>query len=238
MKCPRCVQRIHRGAEQCPHCGFALSDLDAVFGAGEVRMRRLSDAAGVLRLSERKRAEKWFDRFEQQFPQLFFSVYYGALDEVSNMRQFGIWLLNRGAFEDVDLSRPNEGGVLLLVDVNSKTAFMAHGYLLDFYLREKDSFKVLSKAHPHLLKEDHCKALKVVISELSAVLRQRSRSARRRPRKYQKLAGCLPADPSPLLEPLRATGVDEHERNGGGAEVRLADSLACEPSAHGEERGA
>lgn len=166
-------------------------------------MRRLSDAAGVLRMPERKRAQKWFDHFERNFPQLFFSVYYGALDETSNIRQFGLWLLNRGAFEDVDLSRPNEGGILLVVDVNTKTAFIAHGYLLDYYLTEKDTFKILSKAHPHLLKGDHSKALKIVISQLAAVLRKRARLARLNPGKYRKLAGSLPVDERPLLEPLR-----------------------------------
>jgi len=203
MKCPRCVQMIHRSAIQCPHCGFVLQDLDAQYGGAEVRMRRLSDDAGVLRMRERRKASKWFDHFETTFPQLFFSVYYGAMDDVSNIRQFGMWLLNRGAFEDVDLSRPNEGGILLLVDVNSKTAFISHGYLLDFYLKEKDTFRVLSKAHPHLLKGDHSKALKVVISQLTAVLRKRSRQANSNPVKYQKLAGCLPLEKSPLLQPLR-----------------------------------
>lgn len=167
-------------------------------------MRRLSDAAGVLKLAERKKAEKWFDRFETSFPQLFFSVYYGALDDVSNIRQFGMWLLNRGAYEDVDLSRPNEGGILLVMDVNSKTAFITYGYLLDFYLTDKDTFSILSKAHPHLLKGEHSKALKIIVSQLSVVLRKRSRKANRNPAKYQKLAGCFPQENHQLLKPLRA----------------------------------
>lgn len=203
MKCPRCVQRIHRSAAQCPHCGFALQDLDREYGGVEVRMRRLSDTAGVLRLPERKKAQKWFDCFEQSFPQLFFSVYYGVLDDAANIRQFGMWLLNRGAFEDVDVSRPNEGGVLLVVDVNSKTAYMIYGYLLDFYLTEEDTFKVLSKAHPHLLKGEHSKALKVIVRQMSSLLRKRSRMARIHPRKYQKMAGCLGKSEVGLMEPLR-----------------------------------
>ena len=166
-------------------------------------MRRLSDTAGVLRMPERRKAEKWFDRFEANFPQLFFSVYYGALDDVSNIRQFGMWLLNRGAYEDVDLTRPNEGGILLVVDVNTKTAFMTFGYRLDFYLTEKDTFRILSKAHPHLLKGEHSKALKMVVTHLSVVLRKRSRRANRNPAKYQKLAGCFPREEHQLLQPLR-----------------------------------
>ena len=214
MKCPRCVQQIHRSACQCPHCGFALEDLDAQYGSGDVRMRRLIDAAGVLRMPERHKAEKWFDRFEASFPQLFFSVYYGALDEMSNIRQFGMWLLNRGAYEDVDINRPNEGGILLVVDVNSKTAFIAHGYLLDFYLKEKDTYKILSKAHPHLLKGDHSKALKIILTQLTSVLRRRSRRANRNPAKYQRLAGCLPQEEKLLLQPLRSETQTEVSSSG------------------------
>ena len=204
MKCPRCVQLIHRSASQCPHCGFALQDLDAQYEGREVRMRRLSDVAGVLRMSERRKAEKWFNRFELHFPQLFFSVYYGALDEDVNIRQFGMWMLNRGAYEDVGVSRPNEGGVLLVVDVNTKTAFITYGYLLDFYLTEKDTFYLLSKAHPYLLKGDHSKALKLIVDQLTVLLRKRSRKANKNPGKYQKLAGCLSAEDRPLSRPLRS----------------------------------
>ena len=111
-----------------------MRDLDVQYGTGEVRMRKLSDAAGVLRIGERKKANKWLDGFQANFPQLFFSVYYGALDEMSNIRQFGMWLLNHGAFEDVELSRPNDGGILMVVDVNSRTASISYGYLLDAFL--------------------------------------------------------------------------------------------------------
>ena len=203
MKCPRCVQLIHRTASQCPHCGFSMLDLDEQFGGQEVRMRRLSDSAGVLRLKERKKAAKWFEQFERRFPQLFFSVYYGALDERTNIRQFGMWLLNRGAFEDVDISRPNEGGVLLVIDVHSKTAFIANGYLLDFYLREKDTFNILSKAHPHLLQGNYYKALKIIMDKLSTTLKKRSRKAIKNPDKYQRLSGGSSQEMTDILEPLR-----------------------------------
>lgn len=181
-----------------------MQDLDAQYGGDEVRMRRLSDAAGVLRLQERKKVEKWFQRFEASFPQLFFSVYYGALDERSNIRQFGMWLLNRGAFEDVELSRPNDGGLLLVIDVNSKAAFIANGYLLDGYLKEDDTFNVLSKAHPHLLQGNYYKALKIVMAKLSVVLKKRSRQANRNPEKYQRTVGKPQREMGDILERIRS----------------------------------
>ena len=180
-----------------------MDDLDAQYGETDVRMRKLSDTAGVLKLKERKSAEKWFKQFEANFPQLFFSVYLGALDECANIRQFGMWLLNRGAFEDVDLSKPNDGGVLLVVDVNAKAVYIANGYLLDIYLKEEDTFNILSKAHPHLLQGNYYKALKIIITKLSAALRKRSKQANRNPEKYQRRAGRAQGEMGDILQSIR-----------------------------------
>ena len=220
MKCPRCVQRIHRSASQCPHCGFSMRDLNAQFGDGDVRMRKLSDAAGVLKLTERKKANVWLKDFEERFPQLFFSVYYGALDEISNIRQFGMWLLNHGAFEDVDLSRPNDGGVLLIIDVNSRTATISFGYLLDEFLTENDTFKILSAAHPYLLQGNHVRALKVIINKISAVLGRRAARAKRRPEYYERIAGKREQGMRDVLQRIRPSKrhgkieTRNHERKG------------------------
>lgn len=191
MKCPRCVQMIHRSAAQCPHCGFSLPDLDAEYGVTTVSMKRLSDEAGVLRMRERQKMNKWFDRFEASFPQLFLSVHFVALEEESQIRPLGVWLLNRAEFVDLEEGRSRDGGVMLVVDVNTKRVFVAHGYYLDFYLSEQDTFKVLVKAHPHLLKGDYLRALNVIIMGLGKLLRRRARQARRTPKKYQKRAGQL-----------------------------------------------
>lgn len=177
MRCPRCVQTIHRSAAQCPHCGFVLSDLDDLYGSGEVRLRRLSDMAGALRLKERQKLERLLDEFQISFPQLFFSIYYGALEDRANIRQFGLWLLNHAAYEDLDISRPNDGGILLLVDLNTKVASISFGYILDSFLTEEDTFNILAKAHPHLLQGNHLKAACVIVKQLSRVLRKKSRRA-------------------------------------------------------------
>ena len=129
------------------------------------------------------------DQFEKNFPQLFFSVHYAALDEMSNIRQYGMWLLNHAVYEDLDISRPNNGGVLLIVDVNSKVASISYGYLLDAFLTEEETFNVLAKAHPHLLQGNHMKALRLIIKSLARVLRKKARKARRNPKHFERLCG-------------------------------------------------
>ena len=181
MKCPRCVQRVHRAADLCPHCGFEIREADRAFGAQEVRLKCLTDAAGVLRKREREPARKMLEEFQRKFPQLFFAVYFGTFRELPSLRQFGFWLLNRGAFEDVDVSRPNQCGVLLSVDVGGKSAGISFGYNLQPFLTEDTTFRALSAAHPYFLQEQYLKAMEVVVDRLSKTLRRQAKRARRDP---------------------------------------------------------
>ena len=186
MKCPRCVQKIHRGAEACPHCGFCLSIADAEFGSVEVIVRTLTDAAGLMRKAERSLVQEAIERFSKRFPQLFFAVYTGVFRESACLRQFGFWLLNRGAFEDVALHRPNAAGILLVMDVEGKVAGITYGYLLDPYLDEDDTFQCLSKAHPHWLDRRPDQGILALLKTLEKILKKKSRGARKDPKSFKR----------------------------------------------------
>jgi uncharacterized membrane protein YgcG len=186
MKCPRCVQLIHRAAAGCPHCGFELGDADGMFGRGEVKLRSLTDAAGLFRRDERDRIEDEMERFGVMFPQMFVAVYTGSLGEVANVRQFGFWLLNRGVFEDVGVEKPNEAGVLIVVDPDSKAAGMTFGYLLDPFFEEQDTFDCLSRAHAHWLEGRYSEGIHRSLVHLRKLLAKRCRQVRRDPEKYER----------------------------------------------------
>ena len=194
MKCPRCVQRIHRAAASCPHCGFAIADADASFGLQAARLRRLTDKAGVLRCGDRERVEAALERISRRLPQLFAAVYTGALGEAAHIRQFGFWLLNRATFVDVAAGQPNDAGILLTLDPAAKTAGMVFGYLLDPYLEESDTFECLSRGHAYWLEERYADGFVNALSHLEGVLCKRSRQARRHPKHYQPKF-CSPAVP-------------------------------------------
>lgn len=186
MKCPRCVQRIHRAAPVCPHCGFSLADADGRFGEGEVRLRSLTDAAGLLRRGEREQVEAVMLKIGVRFPQVFVAVYTGSLGEMANVRQFGFWLLNRAAFEDVPAEKPNEAGILLTIDAESKAAGIAFGYLLDPFIEESDTFDCLSRAHAYWLEGRYADGIVKALAHLSAVLEKRSRQAKRDPERFER----------------------------------------------------
>lgn len=186
MKCPRCVQRIHRAAQSCPHCGFSLADADERFGADVVRLRSLTDGAGLLRRGERGKVEAAMESIGRRFPQVFVAIYTGSLGEVSNIRQFGFWLLNRAAFEDVPVGKPNESGILLTIDPESKAAGIAFGYLLDPFLEESDTFDCLSRAHAHWLEGRYADGIVKALRQLESILGKRCRQAKRDPEKFER----------------------------------------------------
>ncbi len=203
MKCPRCVQRIHRAAASCHHCGFTLADADLSFGHEEVRIRSLTDSAGILRKGERQRVEVAMEKITRRFPQVFVAIYTGSLGEVANIRQFGFWLLNRSAFEDVPVEKPNEAGILLTIDPESKAAGIVFGYLLDPFLGEADTFECLSRAHAYWLEGRYADGIVRALAHLDSILCKRSRQARRDPEHFErKIAG--PARMGDLVRRIRS----------------------------------
>ncbi len=186
MKCPRCVQVIHRGAGLCPHCGFGIAEMDARHGKDNVSLRRLADVAGLMKSRERSKVQGALDGFSRRFPQLFFAVYTGSGQGGGNVRQFGFWLLNRAAFEDVPVDRPNEAGILLVIDPETKAASVTWGYLLDPFLTEEDTFLCLSRAHAYWLEGRFAEGTVRLVSQLEKILAKRAAQARRDPERFER----------------------------------------------------
>jgi hypothetical protein len=161
-----------------------MADADARFGREDVVMRLLTDQAGIFRHGERGRVERALERMALRFPQLFVAVFTGSHGEVSRLRQFGFWLLNRAAFEDLAADKPNEAGILLTIDPESKAAGIFFGYLLDPYLDERDTFECLSRAHAYWLEELYTDGVLRVLAHLEVILKKRSRQARRDPEHF------------------------------------------------------
>ena len=182
MKCPSCVQAIHRGAVACPHCDFDLARADRRFGTEAPRGRLLDDRAGLVRSGERRRLSVLMECFQVRFPQLAFALHTGG-GVGEDLREFAFWLLNRGDFVDLPQDRDPSGLVLLAIDADMRVATLAWGYRLDGCLSETDSFQVLSRAHAYWVEERYGEGIERLVEQLSQVLVRRARQARRRERK-------------------------------------------------------
>jgi uncharacterized membrane protein YgcG len=160
-------------------------DADARFGGASVRLRRLTDQAGILRRGDREQVEMAMARLSRRLPQVFVAVYTGALGEVASMRQFGFWLLNRASFEDGPADQANHSGILITIDPESKAAGMAYGYLLDPFLAEADTFDCLSRGHAYWLEQRYAEGLIRTLAHLELILSKRSGQAGRHPEQFQ-----------------------------------------------------
>ena len=149
-------------------------------------IRRLEDQAGLMRSSERDKVESAMEKFESQFPQLFFAVYTSRIEGRSDVRQFGFWLLNRAAFKDVPVDRPNECGILLTIDPDAKSAGITWGYTLDAFLTQEDTFLFLSHAHSYWVEGRYSDGIVSGLKQLSKVLKKRCRQAKSDPERFEK----------------------------------------------------
>ncbi len=178
MKCPRCVQRIHRAAEACPLCAFHISDADSLFqNTIQSEITGLTDAAGIFRRHDRILLNRQIGKFEAKFPNLHLTIYTNPHSNLTDTRLLSFWILNRILSPKQPKQNPETCGLLILIDPNISAASISFGYQLENYFTEKDSFESLSRAYPHWLEGNFTEGLTRAISNLTNTLEKRSQQA-------------------------------------------------------------
>ncbi len=196
FKCPRCAEPVG-SAEVCMHCGFSIVVSDKTMGADPVLLERVTDAARVLGDGEVEELEGLLDRFEAKFPQLFLGVYFGALPRQTDLSQFAFWLLNRVAISCVEVTRPNENGILLVFDTVGKNAALVCGYMVEQFLTSGDAQAALQRGEKSLSGGDWVGGVMLAVRQLTMTLVRRAEEA------------ALP--PSAALDVLPPSAVRLHE---------------------------
>ncbi len=142
-------------------------------------MPLLDDRAGLMTKLGRDHVQRAMDHFERKFPQLWFSIHSGRPAAGGDLRQYGFWLLNRARLTDLQEGRPREGGILLVIDPDTKQAGMTWGYRLDGHLGEDDTFLAMSRAHAYWVEGRYEDGIVRAIQEITRVLIKRARRAKR-----------------------------------------------------------
>ena len=198
LRCPRCVQLLARAAPQCEHCGFDLESLDDVFGDEIVFLDRITDPTGELRGRDRTLLSETLESFDDRFPQLFVATYLGYLPEVTTIRQFGFWLMNRAAINGVDVNRPNHHGILFVVDLQGQSVGLTLGYQVEPFLNHGDRGRILRAGTRAFNAGDYGRGLRDCIKLLGERLAASSRKAARQPERYGT---------SGVIEPKKGMGL-------------------------------
>ncbi len=115
---------------------------------------------------------------------------------MTSIRQFGFWLMNHAAISTVDVSRPNEQGILIVVDLQSRVVGITLGYMVESFLGEKDLRRCLKAARPQLFQEDYYRGVSTLLQGIAKTLRRNSRLARKNPERF------APPPAPPLGKPL------------------------------------
>lgn len=93
--CPKCSATIHAGAEdQCPACGYDISQADEIFGDGQVEFTRVVDAAGSLTHQERIELMHTLERLERRIRPVALCIYITDVGQVQELRTHAHWILN------------------------------------------------------------------------------------------------------------------------------------------------
>lgn len=93
--CPKCSATIHAGAEdQCPACGYDISQADEIFGEGQVEFTRVVDAAGVLTHQERLELMHALEQLERRIRPVALCIYITDVGQVQELRTHAHWILN------------------------------------------------------------------------------------------------------------------------------------------------
>ena len=93
--CPKCSATIHAGAEdQCPACGYEISQADEIFGEGQVEFTRVVDAAGALTHQERIELMHTLESLERHIRPTALCVYITDVGNAQDLRTHAHWILN------------------------------------------------------------------------------------------------------------------------------------------------
>lgn len=175
MKCPKCQRPVDHEAESCYSCGYSELEAAERYGANQVQLSRIHDAAACLRKQERDDLAEALDHLEMKFPQMLFCAYLGSLPSNVSMSELGFWLLNHGQVKGAEYARPNENGILLILDMNTKQIGVSMGYFAETLISEEDAYRALMHARPNLINAEYGEALERIFLRLSRVLRKKGR---------------------------------------------------------------
>jgi uncharacterized membrane protein YgcG len=144
----------------------------AHLGSEWVRLERLTDGHQCLSLKEQRQLEVVLDDFERAFPQCFFAVFLGPLPAAITPRSLGFWLINHGAFQTQQISKRNDFGLALVIDIQHHSAAFTLGYALEHHLTDADTMHILQQICKALGRRRYAVAIEQAVRLVSQKLAQ------------------------------------------------------------------
>ncbi|MCB1099009.1 MAG: TPM domain-containing protein [Verrucomicrobiales bacterium] len=151
MRCPFCKSPAQEILEQCPDCGFTLTEVQRVFGVAASLEPGLSDLDQIFSKGERRGLIKALSHFRRKFPQCQFSVI--ASEHPSPKLPYSVyafWLFNTsGICRKIDKAGENHD-FLLAIDSKRGLASLLVGYGLEPFVGPQHIEEILNSGKSQL----------------------------------------------------------------------------------------
>jgi hypothetical protein len=110
---------------------------------------------------------------------MLFCAYLGSLPANLGISELGFWLLNHGQVKGAEFARPNENGILVVLDLNRKQIGISLGYFAETVISEEDAYRTLISVRPNLVNSEYGEALERIFLKLGKVLDREGRKLKK-----------------------------------------------------------
>src|SRR5690606_4687737 len=111
--------------------------------------------------------------------QMLFCAYLGALPQQLGLPELGFWLLNHGQVKGAEYARPNENGILVVMDLNRKQIGISLGYFAETLIAEQHAYRALNASRPNLVNGEYGEAIERIFLKLGKVLDRQGRKLKK-----------------------------------------------------------
>ncbi|MFT4549596.1 MAG: putative membrane protein YgcG [Verrucomicrobiales bacterium] len=151
---------------------MSLEKVNRLFGVVPRIVEGISDDAGILNDSSKKRIRGAANELTIRFPQTNFSVVTTNLPTDTSLGVFAFWIFNEaGIARDLDRANNNHD-ILLTIDPSNGRCSLMVGYGLEPYVSEQQLGQIVLTARAALEARQFANAIGKIISNLSGTLTQ------------------------------------------------------------------
>ena len=170
MRCPYCKTEVEARVTTCGRCGLSLEKVTRLFGVVPRIVKGVSDDAGVLSDSAKRRIRTIANELTIRFPQTSFSVVTANLPPDTSLCVFAFWIFNEaGIARDLDRAS-NNYDILLTIDPGSGRANLMVGYGLQNFVSESQLSAIIEAARDFFDRGAYADAIEQTISGLREAL--------------------------------------------------------------------
>ncbi len=191
MACPGCRAIVAESVDQCPQCGYSGHSAVEKFPFAAPALERYLDPNEHFSGADREVIDRSLDDLAKRFPQPRFCFCVVDLEEETDPREFGFWMLNASPVSGPDEEKLRPWTILLVIDNANGRASITSGYAIEPFLNEEGWAALLLQERQFFSSRNYGAAVLKFVDGAIGVL---SEGAERTERKlgYRKLENRYP----------------------------------------------